>query len=280
MAGNSKSWSRAPGRGLVVGVFLAVLGLWVASIFVVPWAAKKLHGAAECSVVQQSLDDDCEQQLRSTFGTFGDSFGAINSLFTGLALAGVVLTLFFQSEGARRVVKPFVIPKLRRDDADARISIRAPHRTSASVSLPIRVAVPLHNTGSFPSLNVSAEFAVEGVTKSVTAVTDVPLAAGDSSPCVLDFEVSGEEAKRFVDAVCSAGAKAHLQVRFDSVEGLRWKSQASYLLTVNKGRPDDERLLRDAVDGALAPAHLWTTEETVDLDFSPVPGSWSYAEDV
>lgn len=31
-------------------------------------------------------------------GVFGDKFGAVNSLFSGLAFAGLIITLFFQKE--------------------------------------------------------------------------------------------------------------------------------------------------------------------------------------
>ena len=40
-------------------------------------------------------------------GTFGDMFGAINALFSGLALAGVVFALIFQRQELQESIKAF-----------------------------------------------------------------------------------------------------------------------------------------------------------------------------
>ncbi len=55
---------------------VVVLLLWLAALFLIP-----------------SFIEDPE--LR---GQFGDSFGAVNALFSGLALAGIVLTLIMQRQ--------------------------------------------------------------------------------------------------------------------------------------------------------------------------------------
>lgn len=60
--------------GPVVWV-VAVIGAWLASPWVVKWAVAKWH-----------VDFN-------NIGTFGDSFGALTSLFTGLAFVGLIITL-------------------------------------------------------------------------------------------------------------------------------------------------------------------------------------------
>jgi hypothetical protein len=62
--------------GLVIGLLVLVLTLWVGSYFVV--------GALNLTLEQR--------------GQFGDMFGAVNSLFTGLAFAGLIATIFLQRD--------------------------------------------------------------------------------------------------------------------------------------------------------------------------------------
>lgn len=41
---------------------------------------------------------DCNIENSTNRGEFGDKFGAINSLFSGLAFLGLIITLLFQKE--------------------------------------------------------------------------------------------------------------------------------------------------------------------------------------
>ncbi|UTA53520.1 hypothetical protein L3D22_14320 [Lysobacter soli] len=215
--------------------------------------------------------------MKTSFGTFGDSFGAVNALFSGLALAGVVLTLFFHSEGAKRAAKPFIVPRLQRGSEDARVTIGGPTREGAQVSLPLTLSVPLHNASANPALNVSVKLAIQNIGPTPVAVTEIPLSADSFSTCELTLKISGVEANRFVGAVCADGVIATLQVEYDSVEGVRWASLVKYMLRVNANRNEDAQMLRDAIDGA-AGDNLWAAGATVDLVYELVPGSWGYKE--
>jgi hypothetical protein len=242
-----------------------------------------LRGSVVCgsdSPNEQELlkHQQCIDRLKASYGTFGDAFGAVNSLFSGLALAGVVLALFFQSEGTKRSSKPFVVPILRRGDNNVRITVTAPARVGGIVSLPLVVSLPLQNSSGFPALNIDARLEVDGVSDAVTNVIDVPLAAKDEAHCTLAKDVVGGAARTFVEEVCGTGKRITLCVEYDSVEGIRWRSQASYLLTVSPNRPDDVTLLQEAIDGAPAAVSTWTAESTVDLDFTTISGSWHYEE--
>ena len=62
---------------IFIGVMiLVILGLWASSWFVI----------------------GCIINDANTKGTFGDSFGAVNALFSGLALAGVIVAIWLQSQ--------------------------------------------------------------------------------------------------------------------------------------------------------------------------------------
>ncbi|MBX2914094.1 MAG: hypothetical protein KF856_02360 [Cyclobacteriaceae bacterium] len=65
-------------------VFGVVIGFWALSWFLVVWLIKP-----------------DENQVWAVRGQFGDMFGAINALFSGLAFAGVILTILLQREELR-----------------------------------------------------------------------------------------------------------------------------------------------------------------------------------
>jgi hypothetical protein len=68
--------------------FIVIASAWIAYQYWLPWLYQHLdtpiseHNAANLT----------------SLGTFGDSFGALNTLFSGMAFAGIVLSLFFQSK--------------------------------------------------------------------------------------------------------------------------------------------------------------------------------------
>jgi hypothetical protein len=64
---------------LIVSVIISVIVLWVVSPFVI-----------------HMLFKDWNQR-----GVFGDSFGAVNALFSGLALGGVIVAILLQSQELR-----------------------------------------------------------------------------------------------------------------------------------------------------------------------------------
>ncbi len=66
---------------LGVGLFVGVFCLWLISWFLIDQ-----YIVSECST-------DSNQVSR---GVFGDKFGAINALFSGLAFAGIIFTIFLQ----------------------------------------------------------------------------------------------------------------------------------------------------------------------------------------
>ncbi len=77
MSQNESTHAQPPAWYLIVAIVF-IVGLWLAS----PWL-----------ILGWLPHEGGDWQ---TSGTFGDSFGALNSLFSGLALAGLVYTIFLQ----------------------------------------------------------------------------------------------------------------------------------------------------------------------------------------
>ncbi|EHU1559124.1 hypothetical protein A1Z55_RS13635 [Acinetobacter baumannii] len=87
---NSKKKKFSDWKGFIYCFLLiiSVLGMWVGF----PYALPHLHTITNTA----------------TYGTFGDSFGALNTLFSGLAFATLIITLFLQRrelELQRKTVK-------------------------------------------------------------------------------------------------------------------------------------------------------------------------------
>lgn len=276
-------WS---GRGLLLLVTVFIVSAWLASLLLVPIAASKYYGIADCqkqlvpkkNEIDRSANIECVSSRMSAYGTFGDSFGAINALFSGLALAGVVLTLFLHSEAARRTAKPFVVPRMFRHDGNAHVSIREPARAGAIVRLPLHVLVPVHNSSQHPALNIDLKLKIDAVADIGSYVVEVPLAANDAADCALKLDIVGDEAVAFGQRISGVGVTITLRAEYDSVEGVRWHSEAKYLIKTNPNRVDDDALLQHAINGRMADANIWTAETVVDLEFSTVKGSWKYGE--
>ncbi len=76
----------------VVTGFCAVLFVW--SIY--PFLMDYMAGPSPITVSDGSPDPDVHRQ--AYLGAIGDSFGALNTLFSGLAFAGIIISIFLQSK--------------------------------------------------------------------------------------------------------------------------------------------------------------------------------------
>jgi uncharacterized membrane protein len=96
-----------------------IIGLIVALIVVVAWGTCFCFGYKNWG---------CSEIGLNNFGLFGDSFGIVNALFSGLALVGVVFAIFLQREDI----------KLQREDIQQ--SVCAQKEAAKAQQLQARVA--------------------------------------------------------------------------------------------------------------------------------------------
>ncbi len=276
--------SRPLGKKWIIAAGLMVVVLWALSHLGVRVAATHLYGGGACAIGESKKTDDVERYQQCLLakneaqGAFGDSFGAVNALFTGLALAGLVLTLVMHSEGARRVAKPFVIPALDRAEPEARVSVGLPNRAAGQVTLPIEVVLPIRNESDHPALNLTIILSAPGARLEVDRVVDLPIAGRSGRVTAIQSSVSGDAASDFVARVSAEGLELSVELVCESVEGVKWRSSVRYLVRVDPARAVDLDLLRQAIDGPVAEPALWAGNAQVDLLFAAVPGSWSYQE--
>jgi hypothetical protein len=208
-------------------------------------------------------------------------FGAVNALFTGLALAGVALTLYSQAEQQRRQAKPFLIPRLD-PEVDGWVTIMRPVKRGGVIELPIEIAVPLNNPSNEAALNVRVTVGIESCRVEATATALVPVASGASQVVTVKAAVSGESADSLVgDLASNKAVIAQLRVSYTSLDGVAWQSAVNYNLCLGELRASgDAALLRAAIDdsGQTEGANPWAGSTKVQLQASPVDGSWRYQE--
>lgn len=273
-------------RKTTIYAFLGVLIVWLLSLVFAPNLVHWLYELEDCTQIQRTgvqaisgLVGQCEADNRAAIGIFGDSYGAVNALFSGLAFAGVLLALHFQAEAARRTTKPFVVPQLSRDIASARVYVKKIEHQRGQVRMLMRVSVPLRNCSAQPALNVLSKVGVDSLKPLGECSIEFPLVADSSADCSMELTFTGNEASSLVALLKGAGARANLSLEYHSVDGVRWVSEVAYLLRVAPERGEDLALLDVAIDGDAAVEGVeWAADTLIDLEFSVVQGSWSYSE--
>jgi hypothetical protein len=75
---------------LFILLSIAVIGLWLSTLWIVPstYPARDANGLASTQPIENP-------------GIFGDMFGAVNALFTGLSAAGLLVALLMQAKQLR-----------------------------------------------------------------------------------------------------------------------------------------------------------------------------------
>lgn len=98
--------------------FLLIISLWVGNLL---------------------LLKDKSPELR---GTFGDMFGSVNALFSGLAFAGIILTIFLQSKelSLQREELSYTREELRRTANAQELSERALNRQAENLKISAKLS--------------------------------------------------------------------------------------------------------------------------------------------
>ncbi|MFA3000714.1 hypothetical protein [Acinetobacter pittii] len=95
MSDNNQNQQDKIEKWLIPGSIIVIVLIWI----IFPWCLSYLTDKFEWSI--RNAGD-------TNFGTFGDTFGALNTLFSGLAFATLIITLFLQRrelELQRKTVK-------------------------------------------------------------------------------------------------------------------------------------------------------------------------------
>jgi len=119
----------------IVGFVFFLLSVWITTpLWLPPLAGLLVEPNGEDPVVPVDL---------SVPAQFGDMFGAVNTLFSGLALVGVAYGLLVQIEHRRRERRPELFGRLANDDAEEPV-ILAPMPATPDGSVHLTLSLPIY----------------------------------------------------------------------------------------------------------------------------------------
>lgn len=278
---NDTSWMR--GSGGVALVFGAVFVLWLLNLFFLPVLVGMRYPQVQCADVlnrnSEEVSGSCESGASTLefLGAFGDTFGGLNALFTGLALAGVVLSLHRQAELSRRAVKPFVVSQVSKEKGGVRLG--QPRTKDAMVCLPVRVATDLSGFGPSPALNVAVTVTLSMPNVNATEYSALPVLENNGAIVDVELLLKGSQVKEFAKELLEGrGVEMSLGVAYESIEQVRWRSLAAFKLSLDSSRKQDVELLGTAVDRLGDQESTWPQAKLISLDAQVLAGSWRYEE--
>jgi hypothetical protein len=298
MSGRKRSWNPYWPIGLLALLFVA---LWVATFWLVPFTARTLVDLPRCedpsdghggpptgseTTADAAPTGACYSAVDelAAFGTVGDMFGTVNALFSGLALAGVVLTLYWQARERRRDHKPFIIPSLaEQDDGSGGVVISKPGKAGAVIEFPVVLGFKFTNSSPAAALNITVKAAFNETTFSAQATLPLPIGPESDSSLKVEGKLAGSNASKLVTSLRSGPPPTlTVEVSYGNLDSVRWITRVAYTVALGDATRDGDLLVAaidDGVDGSSAPAiGAWTIPTKVALVLTPVQGSWSYGE--
>lgn len=193
----------------------------------------------------------------SRYGAFGDLFGALNSLFTGLAMVGVFLVLYLDGR-ARRAEKPPVLAPEIRSVSYTPVKEDGVHRVS------LKVDYEMSNVGTSPAFNwiwTQHELSIGGKTlkaQDPSPKRHAPPIPGLSQPekGTVTLELVGDSARTVAEALeRSEEVRMHFGLEYSGVGTEKWATNYSL-----KVKPDEG--VSESLSGA------------VRLTAEVIPGTW------
>lgn len=257
-------------RHLFIACLMPV-ALWLA----VPWAVNYQLARTQTQIPECLADltsDKCRNVIAS-LGQTGDTFGIVSSLFSGLALFAVALTLWSDVAARRRSRKPLIVCTINQDREvfldepshsdpkeirfSAYLDVMAANDTALNAKVEAKLMIGTHHTVQLPSGHLQ-----------------MPLLAG--KPQTLSFltrlnhSVIRSMAHQFDE---KKQVQLMLSATCESLEGQRWQTSVTYLLSTKKESLDRLKLLDgDEVESKTA----WENAAAIALFATVSPGSWKY----
>lgn len=245
---------------LLLGIAL-VLALWASTLLWVPLILSKLFAAhgSELTIAH--------------FGSLGDMFGAVNALFSGLALGAIALTLWLEARSRREARKPLVLGAIESKS----VEISRPYLDSGAPKVRVAFPVKLSNQTADAALNVALKLRILVGSRPLGEVgLDGPLLRSIEQEAVVDFDLAKRTWEPLLDALTSQrDVEVELSTTYRSLEGINWRTVVSYRLFV---RPTDQHygLLDTLRNGTWGDEGVWQNDASVAVSAEIKQGSWDH----
>ncbi len=253
-------------------IFILSVLAWYSVIKVSPIIAKEiLLSSNECPSGSIAACKD----ILSALGASGDTFGAVTSLFSGLALFAVAYSIWSDANGRREARKPLVINYLD----DSSIVIKNP-RITPELQIELSVTSKVSNRNGEAALNVAVHCEISSgqrtLARFVKHLTQ-PLISDGSEVFEAAIAIKGPELALMLGRLTEdqQPVLATFKIEYNSLENVRWETTVAYELTSKAG--DRRRRLNALRSGTDDFASLWENGVQVSLDTRVKEGSWAHA---
>ncbi|MDT7524073.1 hypothetical protein RAE21_16935 [Rhodoferax sp. TBRC 17198] len=266
--------------GFIISFFI-VASIWASSVYWLPKLAIYLQKNTVCTETEkQKLEASisstdpiaCVESL-TNLGITGDLFGAVNSLFTGLALFAVAVTLWIDSKARRTSLKPLVIAV-----ADKDFLVIDKPLIKPTASLRFKFEPEISNIVNEPALNVVLKITLRTSRLSQIvsqSALDIPLVSGSNRKIELVSRI--DESDLLTDFLSQLTANGQnpsvlIEITYENLESIKWVTKVVYCLQLNF-EADGNKLnaFRAKVDGFET---IWDNTAAVSIKSSVETGSW------
>lgn len=254
----------------MIYLLLLILLLAIAVIFW-PYASIYLwERLVQISGCQNDTPDalGCHDVL-SQIGSVGNTFSPLSSIFTGLALAAVALTLYVEGKARKEARKPLIVTEVGENTG---ISFDEPNFSDpCSVRLTIELSIVAMND---VAMNVSISPALQNGEweRRFDRFTVSKPMGPDSNSVSREFRIRLEE-EDIVRLSENQNSKLIVQSSFNSIEGVRWNTEVTYHLSF---RSADSRKLAAIKQEETDDRALWDNGAAATAEHKLVEGSWKH----
>ncbi len=241
----------------VAFVILGVLILWIANLWIAPLILS----------VQP-------QAVRANLGLVGDSFGVINSLFSGLGAFAVVVILAFDREARRVERRPYL--SFEQMAASVHTAKMRPEQT-----FELALSAEVHNVSDAVAANVSVDAQVSSLPLVASSTfSNAPMRAGGKSGVAIVLSASGDDARVVMKKLYDDGfVRMELRAAGDSITGARWVTTVEIKFTLTA---TDQGHLRgvseDRSDNFVIDGVVTKTGQRMILQAKDDEAVWSHGE--
>lgn len=242
-------------RTLVSITIGAVIILWLANLFLTPF-------------LLQLMPEHSRPQL----GLLGDSFGAVNALFSGFGAFGIIIVLVMDRE-SRRVSTP---PFLSFESESAQVW-NASIDPIKQFELILRLKVSNHTSivALNPHLQAKAQLRME----SRVVLPNSPLHGGSNSAGTVTLSARDDDAISVMTELVNQGqAVVTVLVDYQGLNSTSWTTQAKLKLTLQGHSLARLRSVIEGGGGAAVVNGVNTGGESISLHIEEHPGSWEHSE--
>lgn len=255
----------------LLAIFGASLAAWWSIVYLSPGIARAVLVASGKCPTGDLLT--CKDTL-SALGATGDVFGAVTSLFSGLALFAVAFTLWSETNARRESRKPLVLLSLNDDS----VILKSPS-LGPKLALTLAVNADVVNKNGEAAFNISLACALSlsnRVLMRHTVALAQPLASEGKEEVTIEIVLEDEVLKTVLGALTDEKqcVEFSFDAHYNSLENVKWSTKAVYELTCKVG--DRRKRLNSLRSGTDDFATLWANGAEVALGAQVRAGSWSH----